>query len=172
MVMTKQEFLRAVSNGGDAVLKIILELLKKAKADYCIIGGLAVNAYVEPVVSLDLDIVIVADSTEKFLSLAGPVFKVERFPYSINLTAKKSDLRIQIQTDKRYQQFISQSARKKVLGMQMKVAAVEDVLKGKLWAYADKERRMSKRQKDLADIYRLVEAYADLKKLLPKSIKM
>ena len=53
----------------------------------------------------------------------------------------------------------------------MKVAAVEDVLQGKIWAYLDEQRRKSKRQKDLADIFRLVEAYPNLKDLLPESIR-
>ena len=53
-----------------------------------------------------------------------------------------------------------------------KVAVLEDVLQGKIWAYSDEKRRQSKRQKDLADIFRLVEAYPHLKELLPDSIKV
>jgi hypothetical protein len=57
------------------------------------------------------------------------------------------------------------------MGYEMKVAAVEDVLQGKIWAYFDEQRRKSKRQKDLADIFRLIEAYPHLKELLPESLK-
>lgn len=53
----------------------------------------------------------------------------------------------------------------------MKVAALEDILQGKIWAYADIERRKSKRRKDLPDILRLVEAYPQLEERLPDSIK-
>jgi hypothetical protein len=53
----------------------------------------------------------------------------------------------------------------------MKVATAEDVLQGKIWAYSDKQRRKSKRQKDLAGIFRLIEAYPDLKDFIPESIK-
>jgi hypothetical protein len=53
----------------------------------------------------------------------------------------------------------------------MKVASVEDVLQGKIWAYSDKQRRKSKRQKDLADIVRLIEEKPHLAKRLPESIK-
>ena len=132
------------------------------------IGGLAVNAYAEPVVSLDLDVVVVTGALDAFLAMAGKVFKVERFPHSVNLQAKKSDLRIQVQTDPRYQDFVARSARKNVLGYTMRVASLEDVFQGKLWAYSDQRRRMSKRQKDLADLYRLAETYPRLKRLLPK----
>lgn len=53
----------------------------------------------------------------------------------------------------------------------MKVAEVEDILRGKIWAYSDKQRRASKRQKDLADIFRIIEEYPTLKKLLPGPMK-
>jgi len=85
--------------------------------------------------------------------------------------ARKSDLRIQLQTDPRYQEFISRAVRKKVLGLPMKVASLPDVFQGKLWACSDERRRKSKRQKDLADIYRLIEGHPHLKQKLPKSMK-
>jgi hypothetical protein len=44
----------------------------------------------------------------------------------------------------------------------MKVAALEDVLQGKVWAYVDETLRRSKRQKDLADILRMIEAFPEL----------
>ena len=169
--MTKNQFLNAVTNGGAEVVKKILALLKQTKTDYCVIGGLAVNAYAEPVVSLDIDIVIVADNIGAFLKKASAAFKVESFPHSINLTAKESDLRIQLQTDLRYQEFIDRATLCKVLGQDMKVASLQDVFQGKLWAYCDERRRKSKRQKDLADIYRLVESHPHLKKKLPASLK-
>lgn len=53
----------------------------------------------------------------------------------------------------------------------MKIASLEDVLKGKVWAYSDEERRKSKRQKDLANIMRLIEAYPQLNNLLPENIR-
>jgi hypothetical protein len=53
----------------------------------------------------------------------------------------------------------------------MKVASVQDVLQGKIWAYSDKERRKSKQQKDLADIVRLIEVYPSLAEQLPESIR-
>jgi len=53
---------------------------------------------------------------------------------------------------------------------EMKVAAIEDVLQGKVWAYSDKTRRASKRQKDLADIFRIIEESPGLKKLVPPVI--
>lgn len=169
--MTKKEFINLISNGKEDVIGNFLKLLNDNEIDYCVIGGLGVNAYVEPVVSLDLDIVIVADAIEQLLKKAEKYFKIEQFPHSINLNSPKSDLRIQIQSDLRYQKFIPESVKMDVMGYDMKVAAVEDILTGKLWAYMDKERRKSKRQKDLADIFRIIEKYPELKKLIPDSME-
>ena len=169
--MTKKEFMNSVTNGQEDILQQLFDLLDTMKIDYCVIGGLAVNAYVEPVVSLDLYLAVVAKKMDKLIKEAGKIFNIEKFPHSINLTSPKSDLRIQLQTDPRYQAFIPRASIKDVMGYKMNVASVEDVLQGKIWAYSDEQRRKSKRQKDLADIYRLVEAYPYLKDLLPGSLK-
>lgn len=169
--MTRKEFMNKIGNGQTDVLQQFIDLLKELNIDYCAIGGLAVNAYVEPVVSLDLDIIVVAKDLNCLIKSAKKVFKEQKFPHSINLSCPKSDLRIQIQTDPRYQPFIKNASVKEVMGYKLKVARIEDVLQGKIWAYSDEERRASKRQKDLADILRIIEAHHELKTLLPKSIK-
>jgi hypothetical protein len=169
--MTKKEFLKAVSNDKGDIIQLFLDTLSASHADYCVIGGLAVNAYAEPVVSLDLDIVVSAKDIDVMCRNLGPHFKVTRFSHSVNLGTESSDLRIQLQTDPRYQSFIDRSTTQNVLGYDMKVAHIEDVLQGKIWAYSDEERRKSKRQKDLADIVRLIEVDPSLADLLPDSIK-
>jgi hypothetical protein len=50
------------------------------------------------------------------------------------------------------------------------VARLEDVLRGKVWAASDPNRRASKRQKDLADIARLLEEHPGLRELVPQAI--
>ena len=169
--MTKKEFLNAIANGKEDIVQAFLDLLSTSNTDYCVIGGLAVNAYTEPVVSLDLDIVIAADNIETVIKSIKAHFRIQRFTHSINLTTDKSDLRIQLQTDSRYQDFISRAESRTVLGYNMKVANIEDVFQGKIWAYSDDQRRKSKRQKDLADIVRLIEVKPSLAKQLPASIK-
>jgi hypothetical protein len=47
--MASKKFLNALANGKIDVIKEFLDLLAKLKIDYCLIGGLAVNAYAEPV---------------------------------------------------------------------------------------------------------------------------
>lgn len=168
--MTQKDFFKKITNGSSDPLQFFLDLLKKQRVDFCVIGGLAVNAYAEPVVSLDLDVIIITDKIQSVLGQAKKI-KIEKFSHSINLTSKNSDLRIQIQTDHRYQGFLKNAKIKNVLGYRLPVARIEDVFQGKVWAASDHTRRPSKRQKDLADILRLMEVKPQLKKLLPEKFK-
>ncbi len=171
--MTGKEFLQQLTGDSSDIVQRLLRLLDATGASYCVIGGLAVNAYTEPVVSLDLDLVVVLSELDKLLGLAAEVgFTAENFPHSINLAFPRSDLRVQLQLDERYQPFIERSGPKTVLGYELRVASVEDVICGKVWAYSDESRRKSKRQKDLADIMRLIETHPDLIELLPSSIRV
>lgn len=170
--MTGKEFLNAVTGGRSDILQLLLEVLEETGARHCVIDGLAVNAYAEPVVSLDLDLVVATDRLEDVSAAAAQRgLKVESFPHSVNLSSPDSDLRIQLQTDPRYQMFIPRAEAKEVLGYPLRVAAIEDVLQGKIWAYQDERRRPSKRQKDLADIARLAEARPDLEPRLSEEIR-
>jgi hypothetical protein len=151
-------------------LERFVSLLRDRSIRYCVVGGQAVNAYVEPLVSLDLDLAVAADQLAEVERLAADDLRVERFPHSLNLSVPGSDLRIQVQLDPRYAAFVGRSAPREVLGLMLPVANVEDVLQGKVWAATDETRRPSKRQKDYADIARLVEAYPDLRRHLPAAV--
>jgi hypothetical protein len=170
--MTGKDFLKSLANGRADIIQTLLDIIAETASPYCVIGGLAVNAYVEPVVSLDVDIVIALKDVEATCRAAERRgLRVEPFEHSLNLTSPQSDLRIQVQTDPRYQGFISRAELRDVLGYKMYVAGIEDVLQGKVWAYADQARRRSKRQKDLADILRIVELYPKFKMKLPPGLQ-
>lgn len=170
--MTGREFINSVANGKSDIIQVFLDILTETGSRYCLIGGLAVNAYVEPLVSLDLDIVTPVEDVGAVCRAAKERdLKVEEFEYSVNIASAHSDLRIQLQTDHRYQEFISRAQPKDVLGYRIRVADLADVLQGKVWAYMDKARRKSKRQKDLADIFRIVEAFPHLAASLPQRLQ-
>jgi hypothetical protein len=169
--MTGKRFLNSVANGKMDIVQVLLSILQQTGSTYCVIGGLGVNAYAEPVVSLDLDLVVVSDHISDIRSVAeAKGMKVEEFEHSVNLSISGSDLRIQLQTDSRYQDFLSRCEQRDVLGYSMSVASLQDILRGKVWAYSDEARRKSKRQKDLSDIMRLVETHPELRSQLPSEI--
>ncbi|MEK9164734.1 MAG: nucleotidyl transferase AbiEii/AbiGii toxin family protein [Chloroflexota bacterium] len=163
-------FWKTITVDQSNFLDKLVALLNERKIRYCVIGGQAVNAFAEPLVSLDLDLIVSVDQIENVESLMKGVFKLERFPHSLNVSMAGSDLRVQIQTDPRYYDFVERATRREVLGLSLPVAAVDDVLKGKVWAAQDAERRASKRQKDLADIARLLEAHPQLRRQVPEGI--
>jgi hypothetical protein len=170
--MTNKEFVHRMANGKADIIQVFLDILAQTNSRYCIIGGLAVNAYVEPVVSLDMDIVAAVENLAAICEESKTRgMKIEPFEHSVNITSPDSDLRIQLQQDARYQEFLASAADKNVLGYPMKVAKLENVLQGKVWAYTDTTRRRSKRQKDLADIFRIIEKFPQLKESLPQGLK-
>jgi hypothetical protein len=167
--MRAAAFWKAVTMDEADFLRRMLDLLEERGIRYCVIGGQGVNAYAEPLVSLDLDIVVATDQiADLAASLAG--YTVKTFPHSINNGAAGSNLRVQIQRDPRYAGFLERASERDVLGFRLPVAAVEDVLQGKIWAVSDTSRRGSKRQKDLADIARLLEAHPELRARVPAEI--
>jgi hypothetical protein len=88
----------------------------------------------------------------------------------LNVSIPGSSLRIQIQTDPRYFPFVDDASPRSVLGLTLPVASLADVLEGKVWAVTDPTRRASKRQKDLADIARILEAYPELRAAVPTEV--
>ena len=164
-------FWKTITMDQSNLLENLISLLNEQGIRFCVIGGQAVNAYVEPLVSLDLDLVVAVDQLEQVEALLEPHFNLKRFPHSLNVAMSGSDLRVQIQTDKRYSSFVERAVMQTVLGMSLSVANVEDVLQGKIWAVLDPERRASKRQKDLADISRLLEKYPELRLKVPQEIR-
>ncbi len=169
--MTEKEFVRRIAKEKKDLLQDFISILKKKKIPYCIIGGLGVNAYAEPVVSLDLDAVVIVERIQDLLNTLKKKYKIRKFSNSINISSAFSDLRIQIQTDPRYQNFIPRATYKDIFGYRLPVARIEDILQGKIWAAQDQTRRASKRQKDLSDILRLIEAKKSLISLVPYSLK-
>lgn len=166
--MRSSVFYNLVTDGGGTVVEALIKLLDKAGIRYCVIGGQAVNYYVEPLVSLDLDLAVATERVDETEELLAAHFRVRRFPRSLNFTPEQSDLRVQIQTDPRYGDFVSRAKPGEVLGITMSVADRRDVLRGKVWAAWDSNP--DKRRKDLLDIARLIEDRPDLASLVPPEI--
>ena len=168
--MKTLELWKNVTRDRSDILGDVLTALTNSGIAYCVIGDLGVNAYAEPVVSLDIDLVVAITDLERVQQIFAPRFRVDRHPHSLNLARAGSDLRVQFQCDPRYEVFLAHAREADVLGLRLPVARVEDVLQGKVWAALDPTRRASKRQKDLADIARLLEAHPALRSCVPQEI--
>ncbi len=168
--MTGSEVFESVTGSGSSDFAALVSILNE-HGRWCLIGGLAVNCYVEPVYTLDADIVVAAtevDSIKQDLAVAG--FSLQEFPHSINAQMSGSDLRIQLTTDVRYQDFLSETRLMEVLREQVPVASLVNITRGKIWAWNDPSRRPTKRKKDELDLMRILEAYPELRRAMPEEI--
>lgn len=169
--MTLRQFYDWQTMGGGSDVSALVQSLEKLEIPWCMIGGLAVNHWAhEPMATADVDLVIAAGRIEEAVeALRGAGFEEKRFDWSVNLKGR-SNVSIQISTEDFYQEFPSRSVPADVHGILMRVACLEDTLRGKIAAFGDAERRPSKRQKDLTDIARLIEAHPELQSSLPQNI--
>jgi hypothetical protein len=168
--MKALSFWKAVTMDKSDLLDQVFALLRESGIRFCVIGGQAVNAYVEPLVSLDLDLAVAVPQIDQIRKLFKDRFHTEEFPHSLNISSPGSNLRVQIQTDPRYGDFVERAAVRDVLGLNLPVAVIEDVLQGKVWAASDPMRRGTKKRKDLLDIERILEAYPKLRDRVPAEI--
>lgn len=150
----------------------LVNCLEKADVAWCAIGGVAVNHWAEqPMVTQDVDLVVAAEAVDQVVRLLEKEgFMSERFAWSINFRGR-SAVSIQLSTEDFYRGFPSRSVPADVHGILMRVASLEDTLKGKIKACSEPQRRQSKRLKDLADIARLLESHPSLSPLVPPDIR-
>ena len=168
--MTAEEIYESVTNGGASDFATVAGILNR-HGPWCLIGGLAVNCYVEPVYTVDADLVVVAEQLGAIgeeLTAAG--FRLEQFAHPLNAKKAPGELNVQFTQDARYQSFIARAEPREVLGLKVPVAAIRDIVQGKIWAWSDGKRRLSKRKKDELDLIRIGEAYPELQKKLPREI--
>jgi hypothetical protein len=169
--MTLRQFYDWQTLGGAKDVSRLVAALEDREIPWCMIGGLAVNHWSqEPMATADVDLVIAAEKIEEAATTLKEIgFAENRFEWSINFKGE-SKVTIQVSTEEMYLGFPSRAVPADVHGILMRVASLEDTLADKLAAYGDASRRPSKRQKDLADISRLIEAHPELMPLLPAAI--
>ena len=95
--MLARAFWKAVTVDRPNLLERFFSLLNERKARFYLIDDQALNAHVEPVASLDLDVVIAADQLPEVESLVKDEFELVPFADRLNISARRSDLRIQLQ---------------------------------------------------------------------------
>jgi hypothetical protein len=168
--MTAAEIYESVTNGGASDFASVVNILDR-HGPWRLIGGLAVNCYVEPVYTVDADIVVVAERLEAIVEdLRSAHFRIEKFPPSLNAKKEPGALNVEFTQDARYQPFITRASRREVLERSVPVADMKDIVEGKIWAWSDPQRRLSKRKKDELDLIRLGERYPELRPQLPGDI--
>ena len=170
--MTAKQFYDWQTSGGTDDVMRMVDCLERADIAWCAIGGVAVNHWAqEPMVTQDVDFVVAADAIERAVLVLEDVgFRSERFKGSINFKGCSMVL-LQLSTEDFYRDFPSRAVPADVHGILMRVASLEDTLRGKIKAWSEPERRQSKQIKNLADIARLLEAHPKLWDSLTDDLK-
>ena len=83
--MKALSFWKAVTLDKSNLLEQVFALLQENEVRFCLIGGQAVNAYVEPLVSLDLDLAVAVNQIDQVRMIMQEHFQVEAFPHSLNV---------------------------------------------------------------------------------------
>jgi len=170
--MTDKRFYDWQTGGGTDDVMRFVACLERADISWCAIGGVAVNHWAEePMVTRNVDFVVAVEAIDKTVALLeAEGFKPTRHEWAINFGGT-SKVSIQLSTEPLYASFPSRSVPADVHGILLRVACLEDTLKGKIAAWRDSRRRQSKRVKDLGDIIRLAEGHPRLWEALPVELK-
>ncbi|MEO8351954.1 MAG: nucleotidyl transferase AbiEii/AbiGii toxin family protein [Chthoniobacteraceae bacterium] len=171
--MTAKKFYDWQTVGGTDDVMRLVDCLERADIPWCAIGGVAVNHWAaEPMVTQVVDFVVAADAIDRAVELLTEAgFQPHRFEWSINFTGR-SKVSLQLSTEDFYRDFPSRAVPADVHGILLRVAALEDTLKGKIMAWSDSKGRQSKRIKDLGDIARLIESHPPLWELLTGDLQL
>ncbi len=170
--MTAKRFYDWQTVGGTDDVMRLVDCLERADIPWCAIGGVAVNHWAaEPMVTQDVDFVVATEAIHQAVDLLTEAgFRPQRVPWSINFKGH-SQVSLQLSTEDFYRDFPTRAIAADVHGILLRVASLEDTLKGKIKAWSEVARRQSKRIKDLGDIARLIETHPRLWELLPDGLK-
>ena len=170
--MTAKQFYDWQTSGGTDDVMRLVDCLERKDILWCAIGGVAVNHWAqEPMVTQDVDFVVTSEQTDQAMeALSEAGFRAETFQWSVNFKGR-SKVSIQMSTEEIYRDFPKRSVAADVHGILLRVASLQDTLRGKILAWKDSTRRQSKRIKDFADIVRLVESHTTLRTSLPEELR-
>jgi hypothetical protein len=163
-------FWKRVVDDRSNFLERVVALLEENGVRYCVIGGVAVNAYAEPVITQDMDLVVAAADLARTRALMEREFRVREFAPSLNVYDPGSKLQVQFQLEPEFEGFVDRAERHDVLGLELPVAAPRDLLRAKVAAATEPRRRASKRLKDLLDLARLVSTFPALRFEVPQDV--
>jgi hypothetical protein len=178
--MTEREIYDGVVMSGTADFALLVESLRRHGAGWCVIGGMAVNSYVAPVFTADLDVVVMAADLDPVLAdLRAADWRITEYPYSINAQRRAgpseradSMLMVQFSKPEEMQPYVDRAVLRPIFGLGVPVAALPDLVAAKLAAWMEPRRRPNKRRKDELDLLRLAEAFPTVvDRLLPDELR-
>ena len=169
--MTQRQFYDWQTLGGAKHVFRLVAALEEREISWCMIGGLAVNHWaLEPIHTIQVDVVVVADQIEgAAVALQDVGFSQERTQNALHFNCE-SKVVIRIMTEKQYLDFPKRAVPANVHGILMRVSSLADTLAGTLIAPENASEKPSHRQKRLLEISRLIELHPELCQTLPSDL--
>ena len=178
--MTEREIYDGVIVNGTTNFIFVAETLRRRGARWYVIDGMAVNSYVKPAYTADLDLVVISADLEPVLAdLRAADFRVKEFPFSTNAQQRAGQteisaymLMVRFTKPGCYQPFVERASLRPIFGVDVPVASLADVVQGKLWVWNDPSRGPGKHLKDQFDLLRLAEErFDEVVPLLPDELR-
>lgn len=149
----------------------VVALLHRNGIRYCVIGGVGVNAYAEPIVTQDLDIIIATEQLEAARALLASEFRLRDFEHIFNVYDPGSKLQVQVQLDAGLGEAVERAEWREVMDLRLPVAHPRDLMQMKVAAALEPQRRASKRAKDVLELARLAMAFPELLREVPPDLR-
>lgn len=179
--MTESELYNGTVVSGTTDFVFVNEMLGYLGVRWCVVGGFAINAFAEPIYTADLELVVEADALQTVLEdMHAAGFHSKESASLVNVQRRATPgarfekrLSIQFVRSDRFQSFLDRARLKILFGMDVPVAAMEDLVRSKLWAWVDPGRRTTKKLRDKLDLLRLAEAHPSrVEPLLPEELRV
>ncbi len=144
-------------------LLLLTRVLDETGTAYALIGGLALQIHqAEPRTTLDIDIAVLSPEAIPRQALVAAGFApTGTFSHSENWKGP-GGTPVQFSADPAFAEAVQRALRVPLADTQLRVVSAIDLVRAKLRAAADPERRESKRLRDLADIQELLEEKHEL----------
>jgi len=177
--MTERELFNLVSKGGGDVLSDVIAILRR-ECKFCLIGGLAVNCYLDAVYTNDAEFAVAVPDTGILLrSLEEFGFCVIERRYSSRFSCPEymviakpaSKLKIHISNDVRMSEFPARSDNREVLGEIVPVACLNDLVQERIWSCECPDRDIIAVGKDRLDLIRIGLKYQEQISIFPEEIR-
>lgn len=169
--MSSLAFWKAVVEDRSDFLERVLGLLEREEIRCCVIGGVGVNAYAEPIATQDLGIVVASDQIEAARALLEREFRVREFEQSLNVYDTGSKLQVQVQLNAEVGDVLGRAEMRDVMDLHLPVAQPSDLMRMEIQAAMDATRRGSKRAKEVLDLARLAMAFPELLAEVPSELR-
>lgn len=154
-----------------AFYRDFLDILEANRIYFCMLGGFIVNIYTNSAENEDLELVVKSDQLDALIKMLKKNFIVERTPDYFRVYEKPQTAQVRILLGDRYQPFVGRAQLHNILDYEYPVASLKDVLKAKEWSALSKNTRPADRQKDLADIARILAIKPSMDKSLPMKLR-